>query len=408
MKTERAHSTLFLLILALGIFARTWEFGQLPPGVDIDEAATAVDAYDLYKYGVDRNGMAFPVEFVSWGEGQNALYAYLLIPFFAVAKELSPVVVRLPMLLAGVASLPLAYLLGKALLDSRLGLLSMFFLAISPWHILLSRWGKEVNLFPFVFLAGFVCLLKASKDDRWFVPGCILLGLCLYAYGTSYVTAPIFLLCVMVIGACKRLLRVKIMILGLSAFAVLAAPIAALIVVNMAQLHSINVGPFTIPRFPSPPRFENQTVAGDATPNQTIAKNLADGAMLLATQSDGIVSNAVEPFGYFYSITLPFALLGPRHFVSVPENRSSFLGNFATVGLDRLIGANRAPAFGQHQPFQHHLHSIDRLHGACGAVAQPALSTNAGDRRLRAPGGFYGFHRCLSWPSVSAASGDFI
>jgi hypothetical protein len=64
---------LFIFILALGIFARVWGFGRLPPGLNADEASIGIDAFNLLHYGIDRNGISFPVQFISWESGQNAL-----------------------------------------------------------------------------------------------------------------------------------------------------------------------------------------------------------------------------------------------------------------------------------------------------------------------------------------------
>lgn len=72
---RRNHVLLFLGILALGIFARTWEFRALPPGLNADEASIRVQADDSYRFGMDRSGNACPVQFFSWGSGQNALTA---------------------------------------------------------------------------------------------------------------------------------------------------------------------------------------------------------------------------------------------------------------------------------------------------------------------------------------------
>ena len=81
---NQLHILLFVMILIIGVFARTWEFRSLPPGLNQDEASSGVDAFDLLHYGVDRNGVSFPVLFISWGSGQNALYAYSLIPSIAL------------------------------------------------------------------------------------------------------------------------------------------------------------------------------------------------------------------------------------------------------------------------------------------------------------------------------------
>src|SRR3972149_9451579 len=99
LRISRAQ-LLFILIMLLGIFARVWEFPSLPPNLDQDEVSAAVDAFSLYAYGVDRNGIPFPVHLVSWGSGMSALYAYILIPLIALGG-LTPLVVRLPLLLFG-------------------------------------------------------------------------------------------------------------------------------------------------------------------------------------------------------------------------------------------------------------------------------------------------------------------
>ncbi|MEN3187139.1 MAG: hypothetical protein ABDK92_11055, partial [Atribacterota bacterium] len=68
-------------IFALEIFVRFFLLGVIPPGLNQDEASIGYDAWALLHYGIDRNGFHNPVHFVSWGSGQNALYAYLSMPF---------------------------------------------------------------------------------------------------------------------------------------------------------------------------------------------------------------------------------------------------------------------------------------------------------------------------------------
>jgi hypothetical protein len=194
------QAILFGAVMVLGIFARTWDYRRLPPGLNADEASIGVEAYNLAHFGVDRNGVSYPVHFIAWGSGQNALYGYVLVPFVA-ALGLSPLAVRLPMLLTGIASLPIMYFVATRTFKRGIGLLAMLFLAISPWHILLSRWALESNLLPFVFLSAYGCLLLGVTRRLWFLAACILFGLALYAYGTAYAIVPIFMVCVVVIMA---------------------------------------------------------------------------------------------------------------------------------------------------------------------------------------------------------------
>jgi hypothetical protein len=304
-----SQGSLFLLILAMGIFARTWEWGLLPPSLNPDEASNGVDAISLYRYGTDRNGVAYPIKFVSWGGGQDALYGYILIPFVAILG-LSPAAVRLPMLIGGILAIPLTYVVANRAWDHRLALLVMFLVAISPWHILSSRWGLEANLFPLVFLAAYAILLCSLARHGLFVVACAVFGLCLYAYGTAYAAVPVFMILLLLILLSYGSIPRRYLMLGASVFAVVAAPIGMLLLVNSFGLPSIRLGPITIPRFPVQARYEAATLIGSRDIPSTLAANVWTGIKILIVQTDGILYNVVEPYGYFYRISFPVALLG--------------------------------------------------------------------------------------------------
>lgn len=186
LPTQWKNLMLFAVILAIGIFARVWEFGSLPSGLNPDEASIGVEAYYIYKFGMDRSGMSYPVHLISWGSGQNALYAYLLIPFVAL-RGINAEAVRLPMMLSGIFSLPLIFIASEKLLGRKFAFLAMFFMAISPWHIVNTRWAVESNIMPFFFLAGFTALTLTNTKNWWFMISSVFFALCLYAYGRKSV-----------------------------------------------------------------------------------------------------------------------------------------------------------------------------------------------------------------------------
>lgn len=300
---------LFVIILLLGLFARTWEFGLLPPGLNQDEASSGVDANSLYRFGVDRNGISYPVSFISWGSGQNALYAYVLIPFIAFGG-LTPNMVRLPMLLSGILTLTLVYFVAMQTMNKKFALIALFLLAISPWHIILSRWGLESNFLPFVFLIGYACLLKSRVDNKWFITSCLFFALCLYTYGAAYAAIPVFLVCtVPVLLQAKRVSR-RNLIVGFLVLAIVGAPIALFLLVNTLHLNPIQLSFITIPRLPSQPRYETMTAIFNDNLFQKVTQNLFVLIKLLWGQTDGLVWNTVEPYGYFYRFTFPLAIIG--------------------------------------------------------------------------------------------------
>lgn len=70
-----------LLLFLLGAVIRILYIGSIPPGLNQDEASIGYDAYSILHYGIDRNGVHLPIHLIAWGSGQNALYAYLSMPF---------------------------------------------------------------------------------------------------------------------------------------------------------------------------------------------------------------------------------------------------------------------------------------------------------------------------------------
>lgn len=312
----------FALILFIGIVSRAWMFGSLPPGLNQDEASSGVDAYSLLHFGVDRNNDTFPVLFTSWGSGQNALYAYLTIPFIAIGG-LSPLMVRLPMLITGILTLPLVFYIGKRMAGDTFGLLSMLFIAISPWHIILSRWGLESNIFPFIFLVSFICLLKSSNNNYWFILGCFFLAISVYAYGTAYVVVPIMISCASLILIFYKRLCWKTLLLGWFVLVLVAMPIILYVVINTIQLSSIHLGPVTIPRLPSEARYEAMAVVFHSNMLDEIKSNAINSLEILVYQTDHLIWNVFEPYGYFYSYTLPLAIIGVLGLLPLPNSKNN-------------------------------------------------------------------------------------
>jgi hypothetical protein len=341
---------LFGAILAIGIFARVWEFDTVPGGLHQDEASIGVDAFSLLRFGVDRNGVSFPVNFISWGNGMDALDGYVLIPFIAIFG-LTSVIVRLPSLLSGIFSLVIVYFVAIRIFeDEKIALLSMFLLAISPWHILMSRWGINENVLPFVFMVGFSFILTSKPNNYNYPLGCVFLALSLYAYGAAYVASPVFLICATVILLVAKRVNPGKIILGVLLYSLLITPIALFVLINTFKWETIQVGLVTIPRLPVLPRFES--VAAVFTENSIrhqLLNNFLGMFNFLIHQTDGQIFNVVEPYGYLYTITFPLAVIGMVILFPFKKNPRtpeqlillSWLGAAFTVGLLQPATINR-------------------------------------------------------------------
>ena len=289
--TERRELAFALVLLCLGAALRLLGLGFFPPGLNQDEASTGVDAWGLLVSGMDRNGDAWPVLFTSWGSGQNALYAYVLLPLLALLGR-SVTVLRLPAALLGVLSLFLFWRMGRRHGGPVMGLCALGLLAANPWHLLISRWALESNLLPFCLLLGVYFLDLALGDRPWLLlPAAGALALGLYAYGTAFLFLPLFLL-----PCCFLLLRRRFPLLpflaSLGLFILMALPVFLCNLRNQLGMDGGKLLCFTLPRLTQTRQTATMSFSG---------QNLLNALKLLWKQSDGLPWNSAGPFGLLWS-----------------------------------------------------------------------------------------------------------
>lgn len=288
--------------LVVGALVRIWDFGSIPPGLNQDEASTAYDAFSILNYGVDRNGFHIPLVLNSWGSGMYALASYLQMPFIGVFG-LSITSARLVFLVAGLVAIPVFFYLLRESVDLRTARIGAVLLAISPWHIMVSRWGLDSNLFPFVFLLGAACLVRSVKCERWLIPAFALIALSLYGYGTAYIAVPVFLVLCLAYGIWHKLWRAATIAWSIAAFTLVAVPIALYVMINRFGWNSIETPLFSIPRLTGVPRFESMS-------NVDVIDNLGVAIKLFVTQDDGLIWNSIPYFGIMYVFSTALAVPG--------------------------------------------------------------------------------------------------
>jgi len=109
---------------------------------------------------------------------------------------------RLLSLVLGVFCLPLAYALGKRLLDERSSLLATLFLALSPIHVFYAQEARAYTLFALLVLLAIRSLIDALEKDRardWVLLS-LWNGALLYTHYTSFV----FIFCELAAAALSR------------------------------------------------------------------------------------------------------------------------------------------------------------------------------------------------------------
>jgi 4-amino-4-deoxy-L-arabinose transferase-like glycosyltransferase len=172
---RREH--IFLLgVLLCAATLRFWAIADLPPGLFHDEAAEGVDALRILREG------ARPA-FLPGNNGREPAFAYVVAAVYAVTGS-GALGLRLAAAFLGVFTVPLTYLFGRRLFNSSVGLLTAFFIAVSPWHLHLSRLGLRPVILPMVEALAFYCLWRAYQTGRlaWWAVSGVALGATLYTY----------------------------------------------------------------------------------------------------------------------------------------------------------------------------------------------------------------------------------
>ena len=236
-------------VIVVGGLLRTWGWPDVPRGLNQDEVSAGYEAWSLLTTGKDRWGSPWPAYFASWGTGQNVLYSYLSIPFIALGG-MTAAALRAVQLLAGLLTLVLVYPVAERA-RSGAGFWATLVVAVSPWHLMLSRWALESNLLPFTLVLGLFTLGVAFRRGGIAIPFALLpFSLALYAYGISVVPVAIFLVLVLIAQRRAVLHQPWYWASATAIFLVTAVPFALVLVktyIVHARLPFESLLPFSLP-----------------------------------------------------------------------------------------------------------------------------------------------------------------
>lgn len=254
----RKLNLLLVGIFFLAVFLRFFQLGINPPSLTWDEVAWGYNAYSLGTDGKDEFGRFLPINYLeSFGDFKPPVYAYLdIVPVKIFG--LNEFATRFPSAFFGSLTVLLTYFLVKrifeALKDDKdskvsvetIALISAFLLAISPWHINLSRAAFEANVSSFFIVFGVFLFLGGISDKKWYLPlSVVSFVLSANTFNTARIVSTLLLL-ILVLGFRKQLLKEKkiaflTFILGL----ILIAPLALFITTPQAKLRFAEVNIFS-------------------------------------------------------------------------------------------------------------------------------------------------------------------
>lgn len=191
-------NVLLVVIVLVGFFVRFYQLGEIPLGLNNDEASIGYNAYSILKTGKDEYGITYPVYFESYGDSKMPFYIYATSAVFSVfgVNEFS---VRFTSAFFGSLSIIAIYFLVKVLIVRKdVAIVSSFLLAVNPWHLFFSRAGFEVNVATAFLLFGILSFILAIKKKKYLylygVLSLLSFVISMYTYNATRVIAPVLFL----------------------------------------------------------------------------------------------------------------------------------------------------------------------------------------------------------------------
>jgi hypothetical protein len=318
-RTHQSHVTpkayvVSLVIISLYILVtRLFGLDLIPGGLNQDEAAIGYDAWALANYGIDRNGFTFPILPMSWGSGAGGFIIYLGSFVFKVLP-LTVMNLRLINGVIQVFTLLTFFLLLKKLFNKETALIGVTFLAISPWHILLSRWSLDANQVFSLILFGiyfYVLAIDANKK-RYHLLGLCFFAMAMYSYGSGVIVTPLVLIGLYGLAWMKKQIHTKALFGYTAYLMLLTLPLMMFYFVNIFQWDSLVTPLFSIPRF-NVLRSSSVIIPFDEFFFVKVLDNAVDYGRFLTLGRDDYLWNQLPGFGVVYLFTFPLFLVGLWH-----------------------------------------------------------------------------------------------
>ena len=320
---------LLLLIVGVAFLLRFNKVWDNPPALSWDEVSIGYNAYSILKTGKDEHGRFLPLDtFVAYGDYKPPLAVYLTVPFVAVFG-LNETSVRLPSVTFGALTVLFTFFLVSelfyGLLNKKsqiLGVVSSLVLAISPWHINISRGGFEANIALFFIVFGVWYVLSARrKPSRW-VAVWIPFVAAIYTFNSAryFSVFIVFGLFCLLLPEIKK--NFRIFSFGVIIALMLLVPIMPHLLSKEARLRFVEVNIFTdsavIKTSNARIAAENSSVFSKIINNRRVGyarsyllhfmDNLEPG--FLFVKGDGNPKFSIQDVGQMYMIEAPLLVIG--------------------------------------------------------------------------------------------------
>lgn len=330
---EKIKNKTFIILLSIVVaaaFLRFFSIASNPPSLTWDEVSWGYNAYTLGQTARDEYGRFLPVDYLeSFGDFKPPVYAYLSVLPVSIFG-LTSFAVRFPSALFGTLTVLLTYfLVCEIFYASRqrraYALVASFILAISPWHILLSRAAFEANVATFFIVLGTWMFLFSTRQKRNWI---ILLGsllcfvLAMYTFNTSRVFLPLFVPILFIARRKMLISQWKKSILSVGIALLISLPLLGFLMTPQAKLRYEEVNIFSdikvIERTNQEIMNDNNSIFSKVIHNRRLAYGVEYlnhyfdnlDPKFLFIKGDGNPKFSIQDVGQMYIWELPFLIIG--------------------------------------------------------------------------------------------------
>lgn len=319
---------LLAVIVLVAAVLRFWQLGTNPPSLNWDEVAWGYNAYSIGIDGKDEFGRFLPLDYLeSYGDFKPPVYVYLdVLPVKVFG--LTPFATRFPSALMGTLTVLVTFFLARRIFyqsknKDLYAVLSSGILAISPWHIMLSRAAFEANVATFFIAVGVWLFLAGLQDKRWWLIGSIVsFVLSVYTFNSARVVSPLLVLFLTALNYKILLHRKKALFIACLIGFLVLIPTLRFLFTPQAKLRFDEVNIFSDP---SVVTLTNQEILNDEKSSwakllhnrrlvygvlfvQHYLDNLSPGFLFI--HGDGNPKFSTQDVGQMYLWELPFFVVG--------------------------------------------------------------------------------------------------
>lgn len=343
-------------IILLSAFLRFFQLGSIAPSLTWDEVAWGYNAYALGLDGRDEFGKFLPLTYLeSFGDFKPTLYAYIsILPIKLFG--LNEFAIRFASAFFGVLTILLTYFLVKRIFKNRkIALISALILAISPWHIMLSRAAFEANVATFFITLG-VYLFLVGIEKKWFlVLSLISFILSMYTFNTARIVSPLLVIVLFLMFRRKLWTVKREAIIACIIAMILFLPLGLFLKTPQAQLRYKEVNIFSDP---SVVELSNQEIKNDN--NALWSKVIHNRRLLYVSEflhhyfdnlspnflfikGDGNPKFSIQDVGEMYIWEFPFFIFGFFYLFRKKEGNYMIIPLWLIIGLIPAATARETP-----------------------------------------------------------------